>query len=190
MLFEKIVYFIGVWATIHKILRTEIQKSADSAEIYWNPSTSNVNIFWTLCQSIITNTIFWKSEMTTFKCIYVNWYKSLRVFADINKKLQKGHNFWQFKDHNSRKRHENQTNDSIFFHLLFEPWVLRKLIFAFENCQNPFSWGSPFGQFWSAKYLNVGSESCKITILPRSIQETYTLRKVNNQVSLFLLSWE
>ena len=32
---------------------------------------------------------------------------------------------------------------------------------------------SPFGPFWSAKYLNFGGEYCKIRILSRSIQETY-----------------
>ena len=29
--------------------------------------------------------------------------------------MQKGHNFWQFKDHKSGRRHENQTNDLNFF---------------------------------------------------------------------------
>ena len=43
--------------------------------------------------------------------------------------------------------------------------------------------------FWSTKYLNFGGESCEIRILPRSIQETYILRKVKNQVLLFLSSW-
>ena len=36
---------------------------------------------------------------------------------------------------------------------------------------------SPFGSFWSAKYLNLGSESCENRILSCLIQETYTLRK-------------
>ena len=37
----------------------------------------------------------------------------------------------------------------------------------FENCQNSFSWGPPFGPFWSATYLNFGSENCVIRILSR-----------------------
>ena len=57
-------------------------------------------------------------------------------------------------------------------------------ILVFEECQNLFSWGSPFGRFWSAKYLNFEGESCKIRILSRLIQETYTLRKVKTQVLL------
>ena len=40
------------------------------------------------------------------------------------------------------------------------------------------------------RYLNYGDESCEITILSRLIQETYTSRKVKNQVLLFVLSWE
>ena len=28
--------------------------------------------------------------------------------------MQKGHNFWQIKDHNSGRRHKNRTNDPIF----------------------------------------------------------------------------
>ena len=78
-----------------------------------------------------------------------------------------------------------------FFHLLFELWLFVIFIFVFEKCQNSFSWPSPpFGPFWSVKYLNFGSESYEISILSRSIQETYTLRKVKNQVLLFQSTWE
>ena len=63
-------------------------------------------------------------------------------------------------------------------------------IFLYENGQNSISWAPTFGSFWSVKYLNFRGESCEIRILSRSLQETYTLRKVKNQVSLFLLSWE
>ena len=63
-------------------------------------------------------------------------------------------------------------------------------IFVFEKCQNSFSMGPLFGLFWSAKYLNFGGESCEIKILSHPIQETYTLRKVKSQVSLFHSSWQ
>ena len=59
-------------------------------------------------------------------------------------------------------------------------WKLPKFVFM----------GSSFRSFWPSKYLNFGGVSCKIRILSRSIQETYTLRKVKNQVLLFLSSWE
>ena len=53
-----------------------------------------------------------------------------------------------------------------FFHLLFELKLLVIFIFVFENCQNSFSWGPPFGSFWSAKYQNFGGESCEIRMFP------------------------
>ena len=59
-------------------------------------------------------------------------------------------------------------------------WKLSKFIFI----------GSSFRPFWSAKYLDFGGVSCEIRILSHSVQETYTLRKVKNQVLLFLLRWE
>ena len=50
--------------------------------------------------------------------------------------------------------------------------------------------GSPFGPFWSAKYLNFGGESCETRILSRSIQETYTSRNVKNNLNnLRAISW-
>ena len=59
-------------------------------------------------------------------------------------------------------------------------WELSKFIFM----------GLSFHSFWSTKYLNFGGVSCEVRILSRSIQETYTLRKVKNQVLLFLSIWE
>ena len=63
-------------------------------------------------------------------------------------------------------------------------------IFVFEKCQNLFSLGPTFGPFRSAKYLKFGGESCEIRIFSCSIQETYMLRKIKNQVLLFQSSWE
>ena len=65
------------------------------------------------------------------------------------------------------------TQMTLFFSSTF--WALFVIfIFAFEKCQNLFSWDPPFGPFWFVKYLNFEGESCEI-------QETYTLRKVKNQ---------
>ena len=55
------------------------------------------------------------SETGTFRCIYINCYRNLKFFADISKKLKKGHSFWQFKDHNSGAKYENKTNNPICF---------------------------------------------------------------------------
>ena len=62
----------------------------------------------------------------------------------------------------------------------FYIWKLPKFIFM----------GSSFRPFWHAKYLNYECVSCEIRILSRLIQETYSLRKVKNQVLLFQSSWE
>ena len=63
-------------------------------------------------------------------------------------------------------------------------------IFVFQNWQNSFSSGPPFIHSGLQNTLNFESVSCVIRILSRLIQETCTLRKVKNQVLLFLLSWE
>ena len=60
-------------------------------------------------------------------------------------------------------------------------WKLPKLIFMGSSC---------FRTFWSPKYLNFEGLNCEIRILSCFIQETYTLRKVQNQFLLFLSSWE
>ena len=66
---------------------------------------------------------------------------------------------------------QNQTNDSIFS-------SVKEIHFCIEKLSTFIFMGSPFGSFWSAKYLNFGSKSCENRILSRSIQETYTLRKI------------
>ena len=64
--------------------------------------------------------------MKTFRSIYiyVNCFNRLRFLAEVSTKLQKMHFFGQFKDHNSGRKHGNQTNDPIFsftfFALLFQ----------------------------------------------------------------------
>ena len=65
-----------------------------------------------------------------------------------------------------------------------------RFIFVFENFQNYFSLEPPFGLFWSAEYLSLGGENCEIRILSCLTQGGYTLKKLRNQILLFLLSWE
>ena len=54
--------------------------------------------------------------------------------------------FRHFKNHNLGKEH--------FFHLLFPIYLFVTFISEFENTQNSFSFGPPYGPFWSVKYLN------------------------------------
>ena len=72
---------------------------------------------------------FLKEQNENFQMQNINCYNSLRFVADISKKMQKGHNFWQFKDHNSGRRHENQTNDPIFFTCFSSPNCLGNSFF-------------------------------------------------------------
>ena len=46
-----------------------------------------VNISLTLAQIPINHSIFWKSVMRTFRCIYVNCFKRLRFLAEFGTKL-------------------------------------------------------------------------------------------------------
>ena len=96
--------------------------------------------------------------------------------------------FWQF---NTITQEEKKKTRQMIPFLSSTFWALFVIfIFVFENCQNSFSMGPPFGPFWSAKYLDFGGESTEIRILSCSIQETYTLRKVKNKALIFLSSWE
>ena len=45
------------------------------------------NISWTVARTLINHTIFWKSVMRTFRCIYVNYFSKLRFLAEVNTKL-------------------------------------------------------------------------------------------------------
>ena len=65
------------------------------------------NISWTVAQTPKNHSIFWKSVMRTFRCIYVNCFNRLRFLAEVSTKLQKMHFFRQFKDHNSGREHGN-----------------------------------------------------------------------------------
>ena len=46
-----------------------------------------VNISWTVAQTPINHSIFWKSVMRTFRCIYVNRFKRLRFLTEVSTKL-------------------------------------------------------------------------------------------------------
>ena len=59
------------------------------------------NISWTVAQAPINHSIFWKSVMTNFRCIYVHCFNRLRFLAEISTKLLKLHFLRQFTDHNS-----------------------------------------------------------------------------------------
>ena len=48
-----------------------------------------VNISWTVAQTPINHSIFWKSVMRTFRCIYVNCFNRLRFLAEVTTNCKK-----------------------------------------------------------------------------------------------------
>ena len=109
-------------------------------------------ILRTVAQTSINHIIFWKSVMRTFKCIYLNCFSRLRFLAEVRTKLQK----INFKDNlRAMTQKENvETRQMTPFFIYFFQSVT--FIFVFENCQNSFLCGLPFGPFWSVKYLSFG----------------------------------
>ena len=48
---------------------------------------SKASISWTVAQTPINYTIFWKSVMRTFRCIYINCFNRLGFLAEVSMKL-------------------------------------------------------------------------------------------------------
>ena len=90
---------------------------------------------------------------------------SLWFFADISRKSQKWHNLWQFKYHNSERRHENQTNGPFIFfsrpNCFGNPFLHLKIVkISFHGIP------SPFGPFWYAKPLILEVKAAKLGFCP------------------------
>ena len=168
--FQKILWFIGVWATIHEISAIKLSKTMLAQQ----------DIFKTLSHSIVNNNIFWKPVTRPFRCIYVNCFNVLRFFCWGQHKIKKMHFFRQFKDHNSGKENENYNNDPIFSSTFSAPpacnisacnisflnFKILKIHFQFHY----------FGPFWSVKYLNFFAKSYWFGQLIIRFQKVDTLR--------------
>ena len=81
----------------------------------------------------------------------------LRFLAEVSSVLQKMHFFGKFTYRNSDSKHGNYTNDPSFSST-FSVLTSVICIFIFQNGQNSFSCGHPFGPFWSVKYLKLGQK--------------------------------
>ena len=80
-LFQKVIWFIWVWATVLEILKN----GAESAKISQNSSTSNHTIFETISHSMISNTIFWKQFARIHTSSLINIEKILIDLLWLNK---------------------------------------------------------------------------------------------------------
>ena len=108
-------------------------------------------------QTPINHTIFWKSVMRTFRCIYVNRFNRLRFLAEVSTELQKKHlsgNLRAINPEGNRKTRQMTP----FFHQFFWLQLFITFIFVFANSHSLFSWGPPFVPFWSVKCLNFGQK--------------------------------
>ena len=106
-LFEKMLWFIGVWATVHEILTIKISKKMLTQQKFNKIFRLQTVISKTVSHRKMNSTILWKCVVRPLRCIYVNCFNRLRFLAEVSTKLQKMHFFRQFKDHNSGREHGN-----------------------------------------------------------------------------------
>ena len=87
-LFQKMLWFLGVWASVHKILAIKISKTMLTQQKFLkNYSTWNTHTIETVSHSIINNINFWKCITRPFRCIYVNCFNQLWFLAEVSTKL-------------------------------------------------------------------------------------------------------
>ena len=102
---QKMVLFVMLWLIISEIL---CLKSYNFVKFLLSWHLFDVliaNISWTVAQTPINYSIFWKSVMRTFRCIYVNYFSRLRFLAEVGTKIFCF--FGQYTDHNSGRKHGN-----------------------------------------------------------------------------------
>ena len=134
--FQKMIWFIGVWSTVHKILAIKISKNRLTQQKF------KILQFQTLISpkrshSIINNNIFWKCVTRTFRCIYVTCFNIFRFFCWGQHEIKKMHFFQQFKDNNSGM--ETTQITPFFSSTFFARCLFVTIISEFENTYNSFS---------------------------------------------------
>ena len=178
-LVKKMVMIIMLWLRIYKILAFEVNKFCwifAESTLFWY---FNLHYLVSCCSDLYKTYYFLKehdevvrmdiSKLTDLDFLLrpVQICKKCTIFGNLKTVTQEG-------------------KITSLFHLPLELYLFMIFIFVFESYENSFSWGPPFGPFWSAKYWNLWGGSCEITNLSCLIQKTYTLRKVKNQVLIFL----
>ena len=118
-LFQKILWFIGIWATVHEILAITISKKMLTQQKFLkHSSTLNYNICETVSHSIRNNINFWKCVMRTSTCIHVNCFNRLILLAEVSTKLQEMHFLDNLRTINQEWSMKTRQMTP-FFHLLF-----------------------------------------------------------------------
>ena len=104
-LFQKMLWFIGVWATAHEILAIKISKKMLTQQKFnkilrLKKISENSEISETVSHSIMNNTIFWKYETRPFRWIYEIALVDLDFLLRLARNSQKMHfldSFWSVK---------------------------------------------------------------------------------------------
>ena len=119
-LFQKMIWFIGVCATVHEMLAIMILKKMliHLSDAY----------------------------------IYINCFNRLRYLAAVSTELQKKSTFLENLRTIILEGNMETRQVTPFFIYFFR--LKCSFIYEFENTQNSFSCGPPFGQFWSVKYVS------------------------------------
>ena len=161
-LFQKMLWFIGVWATVHEILVIKISKKMLTQQKFLkNSSTSNTHTSETVSHSIINNTSSWKCVTRPIRCLYVNCFNRLRFLTEVSTKLQKTH----FLDNLRTATQEGSMETrqmTPFFYLLFPTYNVH---FWIWKC-------SKFIFMWSPVWFIL---VCKI---PQFLAESYRFRQL------------
>ena len=92
--FQKLVLFIMLWLTVSEVWVFEVEEFLRN--FCWVSILFDIliaKISWTVAQTPINHSIFWKSVMRTFRCIYVNCFNNL-VFCWGQQKIVKDAPFW------------------------------------------------------------------------------------------------
>ena len=69
--FQKLMLFLMLWLTVSQILVFKVEEFLRNfcwVSIFFDISIANIS--WTVDQTPINHSIFWKSVMRTFRCIY------------------------------------------------------------------------------------------------------------------------
>ena len=111
--FFALFYFFGdfrVWSRIILLNFSWVSIFSD---------TLIANISWMMAQTHTSHTIFLKSVMRTFRCIYEHFFNRISFIAKFSTKLQKNTFLDNFKTITQEENMEIRQKTSYYLHLLF-----------------------------------------------------------------------
>ena len=104
----------------------------------------------------INHIIFWKTVIRTFRCVYVNCCNKIRFLSGSVQNC-KNTLFSTIKNQSQEGNMETRQMIRFFSSTLSPLTVCNIHFYIWKWCKFIFMW-SPFGLFWSIKYLNFGQK--------------------------------